>query len=110
MTGDLERLLLEQNIRTAQMMGRAVALRDHGTGAHSILLKPGQLTDEEFAVMCRHPVLGAPLLQDLPWFADALPVVRHHHERVDGAGYADSLSAVPCLWWSRNVRAGATRR
>ncbi len=62
-----------------------------------ILLKEERLTAEEFAIMRRHSELGAQLLADLAWFTDALPVVRHHHERLDGAGYPDGLmgDAIP---------------
>lgn len=56
-----------------------------------ILRKPGPLTEEEWAVMRRHPVIGAELVCDLPLLAPALPVIRHHHERWDGQGYPDGL-------------------
>jgi len=58
-----------------------------------ILTKPGSLTDEEFAVIRTHPVIGAGLLADHPHLADAVPAVRWHHERVDGRGYPDALEA-----------------
>ncbi len=58
----------------------------------SILRKPGPLGAEEVAIMRHHPVLGVELLEGLPWFEDALPVVRHHHERFDGNGYPDGLN------------------
>ncbi len=57
----------------------------------SVLLKNGKLTPGEFDVMRRHSVLGANLLAELPSFHDALPIVRHHHERYDGTGYPDGL-------------------
>lgn len=56
-----------------------------------VLLKPGRLTDDEFDIMRRHSALGADLLDELPRFRDALPIVRHHHERYDGTGYPDKL-------------------
>jgi putative nucleotidyltransferase with HDIG domain len=58
---------------------------------HQILNKPGKLTDEEFAVIKRHPVWGVELLGavEFPW--DIKPIIRSHHERYDGNGYPDRL-------------------
>ena len=57
----------------------------------SVLLKPGRLTEEEFAKVKQHPQIGAAILGpvDFPW--PVLPVVRSHHERWDGTGYPDGL-------------------
>ena len=57
----------------------------------AILLKPGPLTDEEFAVMRSHSVEGERICLSLRSIAHYLPIIRHHHERVDGAGYPDHL-------------------
>ncbi len=56
-----------------------------------ILLKPGRLTDEEFAKVKEHPQIGADILHpvEFPW--PVLPVVRSHHEKWDGTGYPDGL-------------------
>jgi HD-GYP domain-containing protein (c-di-GMP phosphodiesterase class II) len=56
-----------------------------------VLQKPGRLTDEEYGVIKRHPVLGAEMLAPVEELAPAVPVVRHHHERFDGRGYPDGL-------------------
>jgi putative nucleotidyltransferase with HDIG domain len=58
---------------------------------HQILNKPGKLTDEEFAIIKRHPVWGVELLAsvEFPW--DIKPIIRSHHERCDGNGYPDRL-------------------
>jgi putative two-component system response regulator len=60
----------------------------------SVLNKPGPLTDEEYAHIMIHPVVGwrllGPLLKDMP---RALHVVRSHHERMDGRGVPDGLAA-----------------
>jgi len=56
-----------------------------------ILQKPGRLTDDEFEVIKRHPVLGAQMLASIEELEAAAPVVRHHHERFDGRGYPDGL-------------------
>ncbi len=63
----------------------------------AILLKPGALSDEEFAVIKQHPEIGERILQGLPFLAEILPAVRHHHERWDGRGYPDGLAgdAIP---------------
>jgi putative nucleotidyltransferase with HDIG domain len=52
-----------------------------------ILNKPGRLSDEEFAVIRRHPSLGATLLQRLGGFDEEVSIVAGHHERWDGGGY-----------------------
>jgi diguanylate cyclase (GGDEF)-like protein/putative nucleotidyltransferase with HDIG domain len=56
-----------------------------------ILEKPGRLTDEEYEVIKRHPVLGAEMLAPMEELAPAVPAVRYHHERFDGRGYPDGL-------------------
>jgi HD-GYP domain-containing protein (c-di-GMP phosphodiesterase class II) len=58
----------------------------------SILNKPGRLTDEEFEIIKKHPVIGEQILSSIASLRDVLPVVRHHHERWDGKGYPDRLS------------------
>jgi putative two-component system response regulator len=52
-----------------------------------ILLKPGKLTADERRIMERHVEVGYELLQPLRTFAESLPGVRFHHERLDGSGY-----------------------
>ncbi|EGY23870.1 HD domain protein, partial [Desulfovibrio sp. A2] len=58
----------------------------------SVLLKEGKLTDEEFAVMKQHPVIGERLLAPVEFLAELLPAIRNHHERHDGRGYPDKLA------------------
>ncbi len=58
----------------------------------SILTKTGPLNSEEFAHVCRHPALGAEILEHISMFAGEARLVRHHHERWDGGGYPDHLS------------------
>ncbi len=57
----------------------------------AILLKPGPLTEEEYAVMQRHSIEGERICLPLRSTQQFLPVIRHHHERVDGGGYPDHL-------------------
>lgn len=59
---------------------------------HEILNKPGRLTDEEMAVIQQHPVWGVELLADIDFPWDIVPIIRWHHERIDGTGYPDRLS------------------
>lgn len=58
----------------------------------SILNKAGQLTDEEFAVIKKHPVFSENILEPLKELGQLLLYVRHHHERFDGKGYPDGLA------------------
>ncbi|HEV8463137.1 MAG TPA: HD domain-containing phosphohydrolase [Gaiellaceae bacterium] len=58
-----------------------------------VLLKPGPLDDEERAIVETHPEIGDKLLEPLDLLSSARPIVRHHHERWDGAGYPDRLVA-----------------
>ena len=62
-----------------------------------VLLKPGKLDDDEAAAMRRHPVDGAEIVSRIESLHEILPIVRSHHERIDGRGYPDSLAgdAIP---------------
>lgn len=51
------------------------------------------LSDEEFQLIREHPRVGAYLVEDVPWPYPVAPLIRHHHERWDGAGYPDGLRA-----------------
>ncbi len=57
----------------------------------AILLKPGPLTEDEFDVMRRHAAVGDALCAGFRSLGPVRPIVRHHHERLDGSGYPDSL-------------------
>jgi putative nucleotidyltransferase with HDIG domain len=66
--------------------------------ADEIINKPGKLTDEEWAVIKRHPVDGQEMLERVGGvLADVGLIVRHHHERWDGGGYPDAIAgdAIP---------------
>lgn len=58
----------------------------------SILTKPDKLTDAEFRLVKEHPTIGARILEGIPTFAGCIPVVRDHHERLNGRGYPNGLS------------------
>jgi len=63
----------------------------------SILLKPGPLTVDEFDLMKQHVFIGEEIARPLRSAHDLLPIIRHHHERIDGTGYPDGLAgdAIP---------------
>ncbi len=63
----------------------------------SILLKPGPLNAEERRIMQEHPVIGENICKPLKSLRRILPVIRHHHEKMDGSGYPDGLrgEAIP---------------
>jgi putative nucleotidyltransferase with HDIG domain len=58
----------------------------------SVLLKRGPLTEPELDLMRRHPAAGARMLRSLGAPGTILPLVLHHHERWDGAGYPTGRS------------------
>lgn len=58
----------------------------------NILLKPGKLTEEEWAVMKKHPEHGFELLKKIEFLEDASRIVLHHHEHYNGNGYPGGLS------------------
>jgi HD-GYP domain-containing protein (c-di-GMP phosphodiesterase class II) len=65
----------------------------------SILLKPGQLTDDEYEIIKKHPVIGSNIIGHLGMWTDEQGIIRHHHERFDGTGYPDGLKGeeIPLL-------------
>lgn len=67
-------------------IGKAVVPRE-------ILIKPGPLTTEEWKIIRRHPTYGATLMEPAKSLDAVRPIVQAHHERYDGAGYPDGLSA-----------------
>lgn len=54
-----------------------------------ILNKPGDLTSDEYEEIKQHPAIGHDMLKPIKFLHNALPIVRHHHERMDGKGYPD---------------------
>ena len=78
---------------------RAGVVHDVGKIAvpDAILLKPGRLTVEEWALIKEHPVVGERICAPLKSFRFVLPIIRHHHEKFDGSGYPDGLrgEAIP---------------
>jgi len=71
----------------------ACLLHDVGKVAvpDEILLKPAALNAEETEIVRQHPVIGESICAPLKSLRRILPVIRHHHERMDGSGYPDGL-------------------
>jgi cyclic di-GMP phosphodiesterase len=65
----------------------------------AVLLKPGRLTPDEYEVIKQHTVIGDRLCGSLRSLRRVRPIVRHHHERLDGTGYPDGLrgNEIPLL-------------
>jgi len=72
---------------------RASLLHDVGKIAieQSLLCKLGELTEEDMNALRMHSAMAEEVLRGLAWLKPALPMIRHHHERWDGAGYPDGL-------------------
>jgi HD-GYP domain-containing protein (c-di-GMP phosphodiesterase class II) len=77
-----------------QRLELGAALHDVGKFGlpDAVLLKPGPLDREEWALMRRHPVWGAELISAAPGLEAVAEIVRTHHERFDGGGYPAGLS------------------
>ncbi len=56
-----------------------------------VLNKPGKLTDEEYDMVKKHPILGEEILKPISLFKEVAKWVRWHHERWDGKGYPDGI-------------------
>jgi putative two-component system response regulator len=97
----------ERLARHAARVGRALSLASEDVDAlhrggylhdvgkigvpDAVLLKPGPLTEEEFALMRRHPEIGDSLCAPLQSLRRVRPIVLGHHERLDGSGYPSGL-------------------
>ena len=69
----------------------------------AILRKPLPLTSEEFDQMKPHPQVGHQIISPIPQLKNAAPIVRWHHERIDGKGYPDGLKGDEIPYLSRLV-------
>lgn len=78
-----------------QMEGLKAAALLHDIGKlaipEHILNKPSKLSPAEFSKIMIHPVVGADILSNVEFPYEVVPIVKHHHERFDGAGYPDGL-------------------
>ena len=89
------RLAAHVGLRDGELEGVAYGALLHDIGkigiAEHVLHKPGPLTEAEFRLMREHPEIGERICDPLRTSRDFTPIIRHHHERWDGAGYPDGL-------------------
>jgi putative nucleotidyltransferase with HDIG domain len=97
------RRVTELTVQLARLMGiseqemvhirRGAILHDIGKMAipDHILLKPGSLTEEEYAIMKQHPIYARNLLSSIAFLRSALDIPQCHHEKWDGTGYPYGL-------------------
>lgn len=96
------RLAEEMGIRDRsflEMLWKGALLHDVGKIGipDSVLLKPGLLSEEEWAIMRRHPEIGRSMLRKISFLQEPSEIVFCHHERFDGSGYPRGVSgdAIP---------------
>lgn len=68
-----------------------------------ILLKKDKLTDEEFDTIKAHPDIGVNILKEVDFVKDALPLIKHHHEKYGARGYPDNLNGMDIPLGSRII-------
>lgn len=80
-------------ISELQLLEYAAILHDIGkVGIPSeILHKPEKLTNEEYQIICKHPMVGSEILKNVPYLEEVRTIIEQHHERVDGKGYPNKL-------------------
>ncbi|MCC7070794.1 MAG: HD domain-containing protein [Deltaproteobacteria bacterium] len=81
-------VLRQENLRMGALLhdiGK-IGVRD------DVLLKPARLSAAEFEVIKTHTTIGASLLREIEQFQCIVPIVRGHHEKLDGSGYPDRLA------------------
>lgn len=71
-----------------------------------ILNKPGPLLGREMELIKHHPDIGADILANVDFFKPLVPIIRHHHERIDGMGYPAGLSGEAIPLESRIIAIG----
>lgn len=78
---------------TVQDIKTAAILHDIGKIGidDSILNKASKLTQEEYAIIMKHPSIGAEIISNVDFLKNVTKMVKHHHERYDGKGYPDGL-------------------
>ena len=84
-----------------EILRRGAVLHDIGKICipDAILDKPGPLTPAEYEIVRRHPARGVTMVEPLESVRDVIPIIRWHHERMDGQGYPDGLAgeSIPLL-------------
>jgi len=86
-----------------EMLATAGRLHDLGKIGvpDNILLKPGRLTDKEYDIIKQHPIVGATIFRPIKTLNSIIPVILHHHERIDGKGYPDGIKGEEIPLWAR---------
>lgn len=84
---------IDPELAEAPVLGYGFFLHDIGKVGipEQILCKEGPLSVDEWTVMRNHPIIGAQIVAPIAFLADAVEIIRHHHERFDGDGYPDGL-------------------
>ncbi len=84
---------LEMSATDLEVMQTAAYLHDIGKIGipEPILTKPGKLTEDEYDIIKTHPEISARILAPVDFHGEVISIVRHHHERIDGAGYPDQV-------------------
>jgi HD-GYP domain-containing protein (c-di-GMP phosphodiesterase class II) len=92
---------------TVAAIEQAALLHDIGTIAvpDAMLRKPGALAAAEWEHVRQHPIVGAQIVAPFDFFAEIVPLIRHHHERWDGSGYPDGLVGVAIPLGARIIAA-----
>ena len=82
--------LSEKDLKTLEIGGLFHDIGKIGV-PDAILRKETKLTDDEYSEIKNHPAIGAHILSSAEIFKDIIPIVKHHHEKYDGNGYAGRL-------------------
>jgi putative nucleotidyltransferase with HDIG domain len=80
-----------KDIQTLKLSGLFHDIGKIGT-ANDLLLKSEKLFPDEYEEIKKHSLTGAHILSVISFFKDVIPIVRSHHERIDGTGYPDGLT------------------
>jgi len=87
--------------KDVEILRTAALLHDIGKiGTYDVILdKPEKLTDEEFALVRKHTLKGEEILKPIKGLESIRPIIRSHHEKIDGTGYPDGLKGneIPLL-------------
>jgi PAS domain S-box-containing protein/putative nucleotidyltransferase with HDIG domain len=86
-----------------EILRKASLLHDIGKiGTYDVILdNPRKLTAEEYHLINLHPVKGEEILKPIKQLQALLPIIRHHHEQIDGSGYPDGLKGEAIPLFSR---------
>lgn len=90
----------KQDIELVSIGGKLHDIGKIGT-RDDVLLKPGRLTEEEFAHIKEHPTTGRKILAEIPSLEKIIPIAYSHHERWDGKGYPLGLKSTDIPVWAR---------